>query len=120
MADPTETYVEVKDGAFKIRLLQAGTGSPLIYIHGAGGLFWDPLLAGLADRFAVTAPEHPGFGQSQGLEHVPDLWDLIDHCLEELDTLRRLANEPTATTPKGATRKQPSKKPMKKTRPRAT
>ena len=50
MADPTESYIEVKDGAFKIRLLQAGTGSPLIYIHGAGGLFWDPLLAGLADQ----------------------------------------------------------------------
>jgi len=87
MADPTESYIEVKDGAFKIRVLQAGTGAPLVYIHGAGGLFWDPLLAGLAERFAVTAPEHPGFGQSQGLEHVPDLWDLVLYYNELLDTL---------------------------------
>lgn len=87
MADPSESYVEVKDGAFKIRVLQAGTGAPLAFIHGAGGLFWDPLLAGLADRFAVTAPEHPGFGQSQGLEQVPDLWDLVLYYNELLDTL---------------------------------
>jgi pimeloyl-ACP methyl ester carboxylesterase len=85
--EPTESFVEVRDGRFKIRTLQAGSGDPLLYIHGAGGLFWDPLLGALAERRHVIAPEHPGAGDSQGLEHVDDLWDLVLYYNELLDTL---------------------------------
>jgi pimeloyl-ACP methyl ester carboxylesterase len=85
--EPTESFVEVRDGRFKIRTLQAGTGDPLLYVHGAGGLFWDPLLDALAGRRHVIAPEHPGAGDSQGLEHVEDLWDLVLYYDELLDTL---------------------------------
>jgi pimeloyl-ACP methyl ester carboxylesterase len=87
MTTPDETYVEVKNGAFKIRVLTAGEGNPLVFIHGAGGLFWDPFLDGLARRFTVFAPEHPGFGQSLGLEHVYDIWDLVLYYNELLDEL---------------------------------
>ncbi|MGF1597132.1 MAG: alpha/beta fold hydrolase [Acidimicrobiales bacterium] len=87
MTTPDETYIDVKNGAFKIRVLRAGEGEPLVFIHGAGGLFWDPLLDGLSQRFAVVAPEHPGFGQSQGLEHVPHIWDLVLYYNELLDEL---------------------------------
>ncbi len=59
----------------------------MLYIHGAGGLFWDSFLDRLAASHEVIAPEHPGFGQSQGLEHVEDIWDLVLFYNELLDEL---------------------------------
>src|SRR5690349_18313779 len=87
MATPSESIVELRGGQFKTRVLTAGSGDPLVFIHGAGGIFWDPFLDGLSDRFRVIAPEHPGFGQSQGLEHLEDMWDLVLYYNELLDEL---------------------------------
>jgi pimeloyl-ACP methyl ester carboxylesterase len=84
---PEETVVELRDGRFKIRVLSAGEGPPLLHLHGAGGLYWDPFLDGLAAGHRVVAPEHPGFGGSQGLEHVEDVWDLVLYYNELLDEL---------------------------------
>ena len=86
MAQPDESFIELREGRFKIRVLQAGTGDPLLYVHGAGGLFWDPLLDALSSNHRVIAPEHPGAGDSQGLEHVEDLWDLVLYYNELLDS----------------------------------
>ena len=87
MATPTESFLELRDGRFKIRLLDAGQGDPVLFLHGAGGLFWDPLLDAVAAGHRVVAPEHPGAGDSQGLEHVEDLWDLVLFYNELLDSL---------------------------------
>jgi pimeloyl-ACP methyl ester carboxylesterase len=87
MATPDESVIELRDGALKIRVLSAGEGDPIVYLHGAGGLFWDPFLDGLAEGHQVLAPEHPGSGQSQGVEHVEDVWDLVLHYNELLDEL---------------------------------
>ena len=87
MQTPTESIVELQGGKFKTRVLTAGSGAPLLFLHGAGGLFWDPFLDGLAATHRVIAPEHPGFGQSQGLEHVRDVWDLVLYYNELLDEL---------------------------------
>jgi pimeloyl-ACP methyl ester carboxylesterase len=87
VAEPTESVIELRDGRFKIRTLEAGSGDPILYIHGAGGLFWDPLLDALAAGHRVVAPEHPGAGDSQGIEHVEDLWDLVLYYNELLDHL---------------------------------
>jgi pimeloyl-ACP methyl ester carboxylesterase len=84
---PNDEIVELQSGKFKTRVLSAGEGTPLLYLHGAGGLFWDPFLDGLAARHRVLAPEHPGCGDSQGLEHVEDLWDLVLYYDELLDAL---------------------------------
>jgi len=86
MVQPDESFIELRDGRFKIRVLQAGSGDPLLYVHGAGGLFWDPLLDALAAGHRVIAPEHPGAGASQGLEHVEDVWDLVLYYNELLDS----------------------------------
>lgn len=85
--EPTQSFLELRDGKFKIRVLEAGEGMPLLYLHGAGGLFWDPLLDALAANHRVIAPEHPGAGESQGLEHVEDLWDLVLYYNELLDVI---------------------------------
>jgi pimeloyl-ACP methyl ester carboxylesterase len=87
MVTPDETVVELRGGAFKIRVLSAGQGDPVVFVHGAGGLFWDPFLDGLAAGHRVIAPEHPGSGQSQGLDHVEDVWDLVLYYNELLDEL---------------------------------
>jgi len=58
----SEGYVEA-DG-FRIRYMEAGQGTPLVHLHGAGGLRLTPAHDLLARRFRVLAFEMPGFGQS--------------------------------------------------------
>ena len=57
-----EAYVEV-DG-FRIRFMEAGQGTPLVHLHGAGGLRLTPAHDLLSERFRVVAFEMPGFGHS--------------------------------------------------------
>lgn len=49
---------------FEISLWQAGHGDPIAWFHGAGGLYISPALKLLAERFAVSAFQLPGFGDS--------------------------------------------------------
>jgi pimeloyl-ACP methyl ester carboxylesterase len=87
MAEPTESIVELRGGMFKIRVMSAGEGDPIVFLHGGGGLVWDPLVDALSNSYRVIAPEHPGAGFSQGLEHVEDLWDLVLYYNELFDAL---------------------------------
>jgi pimeloyl-ACP methyl ester carboxylesterase len=57
-----EGHVDV-DG-FRIRSLTAGTGEPLVFIHGGGGLHLSKAHEVLAERYRVIALEVPGFGTS--------------------------------------------------------
>ncbi|MPY92483.1 MAG: alpha/beta fold hydrolase [Acidimicrobiia bacterium] len=84
---PTEQIVELQGGRTKTRVLSAGEGDPVVFTHGAGGLLWDPFLDRLAQRYRVIAPEHLGSGQSQGLENVEDLWDLVLYYADLFDAL---------------------------------
>jgi len=84
---PSEDVVELLDGKFKTRVLTAGEGPPVVFLHGAGGLFWDPFLDALASRRRVIAPQHPGSGGSQGLEHLEDVLDLVLYYGELFDVL---------------------------------
>jgi pimeloyl-ACP methyl ester carboxylesterase len=84
---PEEQIVEFGNGRFKTRVLTAGAGDPLVFLHGASGLLWDPFLDALAERHRVIAPEHPRVGETQGLEHLHDLWDLVLYYGALLDEL---------------------------------
>jgi pimeloyl-ACP methyl ester carboxylesterase len=57
-----ESDVDV-DG-FQIRALTAGSGEPLVFIHGGGGLHLSKAHELLAERYRVIALEVPGFGNS--------------------------------------------------------
>jgi pimeloyl-ACP methyl ester carboxylesterase len=57
-----ENYVEA-DG-FRIRYMEAGLGTPLVHLHGAGGLFLSPAHDLLSQTNRVIAFEMPGFGHS--------------------------------------------------------
>src|SRR5271166_4934300 len=67
----------------------AGSGPPVVFLHGAGGLMWDEFLDTLAASHTVYAPEHPGTteGDPDAIAHLDNLWDLVlcyDEVLEAL------------------------------------
>jgi pimeloyl-ACP methyl ester carboxylesterase len=74
-------------GAGEVRLLRAGSGPPLLFLHAAGGGGWTPFLDGLSRHFEVLAPDHPGFDESDTSEEVEAVDDLVYHYLRLLDIL---------------------------------
>ena len=87
MADPKEAFVTVYECRTFVR--RAGTGQPVLFLHGAGGLpGWQPFLARLSERYDVLAPDHPGYGQSDSprwLEEVADLGQFYLEFLKAFD-----------------------------------
>lgn len=79
--------VAVRGGKFETEVLEGGAGDPVLFLHGVGGLKWDAFLEGLARRYHVIAPSHPGFGASTGNDELLDLHDLIYYYLDFLDAL---------------------------------
>jgi pimeloyl-ACP methyl ester carboxylesterase len=64
----------------KVRVLEAGSGKPLVFLHGAGGLFPEnPFLDALAKKYHVLAPEMPGYGESTGEDLLEDMLDFTLH-----------------------------------------
>ena len=55
-------------GGVKTHYLEAGTGEPVVLLHGSGpgttAAAWTSLIAALAPRFEVVAPDLLGFGAS--------------------------------------------------------
>lgn len=87
MTAPSEQIIELQGGKWKTRVLCAGEGDPVVFLHGAGGLHWDPFLDGLAEHFRIFAPEHLGAGDSQGIEHLYDILDLVLYYAELFDAM---------------------------------
>ncbi|MCY4360760.1 MAG: alpha/beta fold hydrolase [Gammaproteobacteria bacterium] len=79
MAEIRTETVAVLGGLLNVRVDVAGTGDPLVFLHSAGGLQWDPFLEGLAERYTVYAPYFPGTypGEPNDIDHVEDLWDAV-------------------------------------------
>jgi pimeloyl-ACP methyl ester carboxylesterase len=67
----------------------AGSGPPLVYLHPAPGLAWDPFLERLAGERTIYAPQVPGTtaGRPEQIHAVDDLWDLV---LVYEEAIRRL------------------------------
>lgn len=74
-------------GGQSLRMMEAGTGAPVLYLHGAGGLNWYPLLERLSADCRVLAPEHPGFGRSAIPEWMAGIGDLAFFYLDFLAAL---------------------------------
>ena len=79
----TERFVTA-DGV-RIRYLEAGQGTPVVVLHGSGGLAPSPLNNLLAQQFRVIAFEIPGFGRSAVKERSQSMRDLA-HTLAEAVT----------------------------------
>ncbi len=67
-------------GAASVRLWRFGQGHPVLWLHGFEGHPGDaPYLRRLAETRTVIAPEHPGFGESEGLAAMQDITDQALH-----------------------------------------
>jgi pimeloyl-ACP methyl ester carboxylesterase len=91
-----ETKVSVWNGQINMNVKIAGNGPAVVYFHPAGGLFWDPFLDQLAERYTVYAPELPGttIGDPYAINKVDDFRDLLlcyDELLEKLELSRAAA-----------------------------
>lgn len=54
-------------------VIEAGDGPPLLLLHGGiecGAAMWAPVLAPLAERHRVVAPDVPGLGESAPVPHL--------------------------------------------------
>lgn len=67
-------------------VLTAGSGTPLVFFHGAGTASGFDWLLPLADHFQVIVANHPGFGAS-GDPAWPGVDHLARHHLDVLDLL---------------------------------
>src|SRR5262245_11264902 len=76
----------------RVRLFTAGSGAPLLFLHGAGGIErWLPFFDLLAARHTVMVPEHPGFGGSDNPASIRNVADVAMHYLDFLDDLAALS-----------------------------
>jgi len=87
LGDFTEEKVTV--AGCEIAVKRAGSGPPLVYLHGANSVSgWPPFLQKLAADFSVIVPEHPGFGPTEDpdwLDNIHDEAYFYLSFLEELD-----------------------------------
>ena len=69
-----KTQQKIGGGRFNVETEVCGSGEPLLYLHGAGGLVGiDPFLELLGKDFKVIAPHLPGYGESTGGELIEDV-----------------------------------------------
>jgi pimeloyl-ACP methyl ester carboxylesterase len=71
----------------KLKLKEDGSGPTLLFLHGAGGFNWTPMLKLLAERHRVIAPEHPGFGRSKTPDWMMNVGDLAYFYLDVLEAM---------------------------------
>ena len=72
----------------KIRVLRGGQGAPLLYLHGALGVYaWTPFMEQLSRRFDVIVPDHPGFGESDTPDWLDNVGDLAYFYLDVMEAL---------------------------------
>jgi pimeloyl-ACP methyl ester carboxylesterase len=71
-----------------VRYLEGGSGEPLVFLHGAGGMTPDdPILTELSGRFHVYAPYLPGYGET---EECATLREMLDFALHGWDVVEAL------------------------------
>ena len=76
----------------KVMLLEEGSGPPLLYLHGFVDVHsvtetWLPFHRKLAENAQVIAPAHPGCAESDDIDYLESIDDLVFHYLEVIDAL---------------------------------
>jgi pimeloyl-ACP methyl ester carboxylesterase len=64
-----------------------GTGPAVLALHGAATIEGHRWAEGLADRFRVYLPHHPGFGESGPAPHLTGMQDMVVHNLRLVTAL---------------------------------
>jgi len=81
--------IPVDNGAFQTPVLRKGSGEPLIWFHGAGGMRngWTPDLEALSRHYDVIVPVHPGWDDTVGLDNIDDIHDMVFYYQDFVDAL---------------------------------
>ena len=76
-------------GGVRLHVAEAGTGEPLVLLHGWPQHWWHwrHVMGPLAERFRVIAPDWRGLGWSEVAASGYSVWDLRDEFLGVLDAL---------------------------------
>lgn len=71
----------------RLQIWHAGPekGTPLVYLHGAGGCRWGEFLTRLADKRPLWVPEHPGFGDSDLPPWLHSVRDIALYYVQWMD-----------------------------------
>ncbi|MGE0821794.1 MAG: alpha/beta fold hydrolase [Candidatus Binatia bacterium] len=86
MSTPQERLVQAGD--YPVRVLEAGHGDPVLFLHSAMGAgIWTEGIARLAQRFRVLLPDHPGFGPSPLPDWLIGWDDMVFHYADLLEGL---------------------------------
>ena len=87
MAPTTQDVKALERPHYHARCHRAGSGPGLPARGRRAGV--GSFLDGLAERFTVYAPEHPGttLGDPDGIRALDDLWDLVLYYDELFDAL---------------------------------
>lgn len=75
-----ETLTKDIDGVRTV-VKAIGRGPAVIALHGAATIEGNEWARGLADRFRVYLPFHPGFGESAEAPHITGMQDMVVHNL---------------------------------------
>ncbi|MEM7541115.1 MAG: alpha/beta hydrolase [Pseudomonadota bacterium] len=89
MADyRTETF-KVLNGHLDMAVNIAGSGEPIVYLHSAGGFYWDDFLQGLSEKYTVYAPHFPGTapGDPDAISKLEHIWDAVIAYEDLLDAI---------------------------------
>ena len=81
-----ETQTHDIDGV-KTVVKVIGQGPAVLALNGAATLEGHQFARGLADRFRVYLPFHPGFGDSGDAPHITGMQDMVVHTLNLTDAL---------------------------------
>jgi len=78
----------IKVADVDLELHESGQGSPVLFLHGAGGFApQQPFVAPLSAKHRLLAPSHPGFGKSSLPEWIDSIDDIAHIYLELLSML---------------------------------
>ncbi|MGO7335645.1 alpha/beta fold hydrolase [Rhizobium leguminosarum] len=81
-----ETLTQDIDG-ISVVVKAIGVGPAVLALHGAATLEGYAWARGLADRFRVYLPFHPGFGESGEAPHLTGMQDMVVHNLRLVEAL---------------------------------
>ncbi len=89
MKKPRKKIVPVLGGELEMTVNIAGQGKPVLYLHAAGGYYWDDFLETLSDHYKVYVPHFPGTapGRPNDIDKLDNLWDAVVAYDDLLDAL---------------------------------
>src|SRR4051812_48341436 len=84
-----QTRRDTRIGTVRIHSVHAGSGDPVVLLHGLSGShnWWRYTIPALAQDYEVHVPELVGFGRSRGDRSQPDIETMSSLMAEWLETI---------------------------------